>query len=176
VRPETCSGKKNPSFIGRRQQHARGSASVSINFLPKIENEKAGLLVFHNEEHFYFLCRSVEGNEPVVQLFKSCKETVRDTMELLASQKIPKEQSEKELFLKIEARGNTYAFFYSSEPAKWNLLKEGVDATWLSTRVAGGFVGSMYAMYATSSSKMSTNTASYNWFEYRGNDDVYKAR
>ena len=95
-------------------------------------------------------------------------------MELFASQIILNEEFPKEVFLKIEARGNTYAFFYSLEPAKWSLLKEGVDATWLSTRVAGGFVGSMYAMYATSSGKVSTNTASYNWFEYNGNDEVYK--
>jgi alpha-N-arabinofuranosidase len=166
----------NPSFIGRRQQHARGSASISMNFLPQSENEKAGLLAFQNEEHFYFLCKSLEGNEPVVQLFKSCIETASDTIELLASQKISKEQSEKELYLKIEARGKTYAFFYSFKHAKWNLLKEGIDATWLSTRVAGGFVGSMYAMYATSSGKMSTNTSSFNWFEYVGNDKVYKAK
>ena len=174
LRPDMCSGTENPSFIGRRQQHAFGSASVSMNFLPKNDDEKAGLLVFQNEEHFYFLCKSVEGNEPVVQLFKSNKISARDTMELVASRKILNEESPKEVFLKIEARGKTYAFFYSLEPAKWSLLKEGVDATWLSTRVAGGFVGSMYAMYATSSGKVSTNTASYDWFEYQGNDEVYK--
>jgi alpha-N-arabinofuranosidase len=174
LRPEMCSGTENPSFIGRRQQHAFGSASVSMNFLPKNDDEKAGLLIFQNEEHFYFLCKSVEGNEPVVQLFKSNKISARDTMELVASRKILNEESPKEVFLKIEARGKTYAFFYSLEPAKWSLLKEGVDATWLSTRVAGGFVGSMYAMYATSSGKVSTNTASYDWFEYQGNDEVYK--
>ncbi len=174
VRPETCAGTKNPSFIGRRQQHAQGSASVALEFSPQGSNEKAGLLVFHNEEHFYFLCKSVDGNDPVVQLYKSCTGSKRDSMELLTSQKLSEEKTGNAVYLKIEARGNSYAFFYSSALNQWSLLKDNVDATFLSTRVAGGFVGSLYAMYASSYGQMSKNTATYDWFEYKGNDDVYK--
>jgi len=43
----------------------------------------------------------------------------------------------------------------------------------LSTRVAGGFVGCMYALYATSFGKSCNNKAYFNWFEYQGNDDMY---
>ena len=57
LRPETCSGTGNPSFLGRRQQHHQGYASITMEFLPSGENEKAGLLVFQNENHFYFLCK-----------------------------------------------------------------------------------------------------------------------
>jgi alpha-N-arabinofuranosidase len=49
-----------------------------------------------------------------------------------------------------------------------------VDATFLSTKVAGGFVGCMYALYATSSGTPSGNSAFVDWFEYVGNDEVYK--
>jgi xylan 1,4-beta-xylosidase len=174
VRPEMCSGTMNPGFIGRRQQHAQGSASTALEFSPQGSNEKAGLLIFHNEEHFYFLCQSIDRNGPVVQLYKSGTGSQRDTMELLTSQNLSKEMSGKTLYLKIEVRGNTYAFFYSSTPAQWSLLKENVDATFLSTRIAGGFVGSLFAMYATSQGQTSKNTASYDWFEYQGNDEVYK--
>ncbi|HTY37624.1 MAG TPA: glycoside hydrolase family 43 protein, partial [Bacteroidota bacterium] len=59
LRPETCAGAGNPGFIAHRQQHAEGSASVSIDFTPKAESEKAGLLIFQNESHFYFLCKSM---------------------------------------------------------------------------------------------------------------------
>ncbi|HOG76062.1 MAG TPA: glycoside hydrolase family 43 protein, partial [Candidatus Marinimicrobia bacterium] len=71
LRPETCSGKSNPSFIGRRQQHLRGSASTAMDFVPVSEFEKAGLLVFQNEKHYYFLGKSIEKGEPVVQLYKT---------------------------------------------------------------------------------------------------------
>jgi hypothetical protein len=35
---------------------------------------------------------------------------------------------------------------------------------------AGGFVGSIYAMYATSLGWPSSSTASFDWFEYDGKD------
>ena len=93
-------------------------------------------------------------------------------MEFIASREIPEDHNE--LFLKIEAKGNVYSFPYAFDPDKWNLLKENVDAAFLSTRIAGGFVGCMYALYATSLNKPSKNAAYFNWFDYQGNDEVYK--
>ncbi|MCK9483345.1 MAG: glycoside hydrolase family 43 protein [Candidatus Marinimicrobia bacterium] len=162
LRPETCSGKSNPSFIGRRQQHLRGSTSTAMNFMPATETEKAGLLVFQNETHYYYLCKSLEKGQAVVQLFKS------DT--LLISQKIGKG---RDIQMKIIAEGAYYSFYYATKPNKWILLKDQVDARFLSTRVAGGFVGCMYALYATSSGKPSSAVAYFDWFEYVGNDEIY---
>jgi len=56
------------------------------------------------------------------------------------------------------------------------LLLDGVDGKFLSTSVAGGFVGSVFGMYATSLGKPSTSKAYFNWIEYKGNDDVYKQK
>ena len=174
LRPETCSGKGNPSFLGHRQQHAIGSVSVSIDFSPRAENEKAGLLVFQNEHRYYYVCKSLEGNESLVQFYKSVDgNAVGDTMELLASQPIGQRAGGEELSLKIEAHGNTYAFRYAVDNNEWRLLKENVDAKYLSTKDAGGFVGCMYALYATSLGKPSEATAYYDWFEYVGSDEVY---
>jgi xylan 1,4-beta-xylosidase len=175
LRPESCSGNSNPSFLGHRQQHLCGSASTQIGFVPNAENEKAGLLVFQNEQHFYFLCKSLEGNEPVIQLYKSGdNRNSKDQMELITSRKIGTEIKGKDLLLKIEARGSVYSFSYAYEPQKWTLLKDSVDARFLSTRVAGGFVGCLYAMYATSLGKPSTTMSYFDWFEYRGDDEVYR--
>lgn len=174
VRPETCSKNVNPSFLGHRQQHLKGEASIALEFLPKAENEKAGLVIFQNEKHFYFLCKSVEGNKPVVQLYKSS--ATPPQMELLASQSLDESQTKEKLLLKIEARRSTYSFFYALNTDKWNSLKENVDAKFLSTKVAGGFVGSVYALYATSLGEASENKAHFDWFEYRGDDKVYNER
>ena len=172
--PETCSGKNNPAFLGHRQQHLRCSASVSIEFTPEVENEKAGFLIFQNETHYYFLCKSLEENKPVVELYKSISGgESNNQMEIIASQNLSIEQSEKELYLKIAADGNIYSFYYASESNNWNLLKDNVDATFLSTKVAGGFVGCMFALYATSSGKKSVNKCYFDFFEYEGNDKIY---
>src|SRR5882724_10155379 len=87
LRPQTCSDKQNPSFIGFRQAHAKGYAAVSLSFAAAAANEKAGLLVFQNENHYYFLCISMENGNPLVQLFKGPGEAP----ELLASQGISRQ-------------------------------------------------------------------------------------
>ncbi len=173
LRPESCDGNANPSFLGRRQSHARGSASISIDFMPAAENEKAGLLVFQNERHFYFLSKSLEGSQPTIQLYRS-PEKDKNQMELIASQRISGDQNKKQLLLKIEAREDLYSFYYAYEHDVWNLLKDSVDGKFLSTKVAEGFVGCLYALYATSLGSPSMTAAYFDWFEYRGNDEAYK--
>jgi alpha-N-arabinofuranosidase len=146
-----------------------------ITFLSAADNEKAGLLVFQNEKHYYYLCQSLEGQEAVVQLYKSAgNDTSVEQMKLMASKKIDIDQSKRELYLKIAAHGNVYSFLYSTVLPDWQVLQKDVDATFLSTRVAGGFVGCVYALYATSGGKSSKNTAYFDWFEYLGDDEIFK--
>ena len=174
LRPQTVQEKDNPSFIGFRQSHLKGYAATAMQFYAKAENEKAGLIVFANENHFYFLCKSVQEGKEVVQLYKGPgNKKAGAAPELLASQTI-KANGNKDLLLKIEANGNTYSFFYAQKRNKWKPLLLQADAKYLSTKEVGGFVGSMYAMYATSAGKPSENVAMFNWFESRNNDDVYK--
>ncbi len=175
LRSESCSGTGNPSFIGHRQQNLSGYASIALDFSPAAENEKAGLLIFQNENHFYLLCKSMQGTESVIQLYQSGDgERSKDAMELMASHTIEADQSEKELYLKIEAKGDSYSFSYGFGPNRWNLLKDSVDAKYLSTKVAGGFVGCLYALYATSLGRSCNNEAYFDWFQYNGEDEIYK--
>jgi xylan 1,4-beta-xylosidase len=175
VRPETCSDPVNPTFLGHRQQHATGSASVRLDFNAKAENEKAGLLIFQNETHFYFFCKSLSSGGGIIQLYSSTTGE-KQSMHLLVSQPLQRIDGERPLELRIEARGSTYAFLYKLQTDDWKVLKEEIDGRFLSTRIAGGFVGCMYAMYATSLGTPSTNTAYFDWFEYSGNDEVFRSK
>lgn len=173
LRPETASGNGNPSFVGHRQQHLRGSVSVALDITPAADHEKAGLLVFQNEQHFYFLCKSLDGGSPVVQLYRSSGNKSDGTqMQLIASRTLL--AASGQLSLKVEARGAEYAFSFGERPGEWDLLKDSVDARFLSTRVAGGFVGCIIALYGTSDGKPSSTMAYFDWFEYVGDDDVYR--
>jgi alpha-N-arabinofuranosidase len=158
TRPETVSGTGNPSFIGFRQQHLIGEVSTEMEFSTKKENEKSGLIVFQNESHFYYLCQSVKNDKNVVQLYKSNGEAIEEI-------KWATIESTDKLFLKIVANGPVYSFQYSLDNKKWNMLADQVDAKFLSTQVAGGFVGAFYAMYTTSMGEKSTNQAQFNWFK-----------
>ena len=109
---------------------------------------------------------------PAVQLYRSVTDDRDGKMELLESR--PLNDLKSWLYLKIKAEGNVYAFYYATEEGNWNLLKSGVDGKFLSTKTAGGFVGSMYALYATSSGEKSNTRANFTRFESRSDDDQYK--
>ncbi|TMI66375.1 MAG: glycoside hydrolase family 43 protein [Bacteroidetes bacterium] len=170
LRPQTASERKSPSFLGSRQHNLKGYAATSIDFTAASEKEKAGLMIFQSENNYYFLCKSIENGKPVVQLYKSPSRGNKNG-ELLASQPLT---SAKSLYLKIESNAATYAFYFADKKNKWKLLKDGVDASFLSTKKAGGFVGSLFALYGTSDGEPTTSVATYDWFEYKGNDDGIK--
>ncbi|UJH90636.1 glycoside hydrolase family 43 protein [Antarcticibacterium sp. 1MA-6-2] len=167
TRAETVSGTANPSFLSHRQQHLKGEAAVSLNFDTKKENEKAGLIAFQNEAHFYFIAKSYEGNSPVVQLFKGAE----NGEELLASQKLP--ASGEAIEFKVEFDEDVYRFFYKTG-SEWKNLGGELDGKYLSTKVAGGFVGNNLGMYTTSNEEESKNKAAFDWFSYLGDDEVYQ--
>ena len=74
------------------------------------------------------------------------------------------------------ANGSNYGFYYSTDKKNWQLVKDGMDAKFLSTQTAGGFVGVVFAMYATSFKKESNAKAYFNWFDYKGNDPVFREK
>lgn len=170
LKPATCAEKTNPAFIGFRQSHQRGYAATALSFTPAGSQEKAGLMVFQNENFYYYFCQSVEDNQPVLQLYRGPGRNGGEPL-LLSTQKI-QTSNLLPLQLKIQTNGNAYSFYYAEKGNKtWRTFKEGLDAGFLSTHNAGGFVGCMYAMYATSNGSPSTTTAVYSYFESRGNDD-----
>ena len=174
LRPGTCADSLNPGFIGHRQQHLRGYGSLAMAFTTAKENEKAGLLVFQNEKHFYLLCKSADDGKPVIQLFKSGGRTNPENhLNLMAQQSLGSGDHNNWLYLKAEADNGNYAFYFAEEPDIWHLLQEKVDGKFVSTRVAGGFVGCMYALYCTSSGQPSENQVFFDWFETSSNDEVY---
>ncbi|WP_317175123.1 beta-xylosidase family glycoside hydrolase [Hymenobacter qilianensis] len=78
------------------------------------------------------------------------------------------------MLLRINAEGDTYSFRFSENGKAWTLLKDKVDARFLSTQTAGGFIGCLFGMYGTSAGQPTTNAASFKWLKYEGNDPVYK--
>ena len=165
LKPETCMDLGNPAFLGKRQQHLFSTTEVALDFSPKTANEKAGLTIFQNEGHFYFLSKSLGS----IQLFKSNPKS--KNMELLAES--PINDKIKQVYLRIQSAGDTYSFYFSTNNKNWEIVKEKVDAKFLSTLEAGGYIGCLLGMYATSSGELSNNKASFKYLYYKGNDPVY---
>ena len=83
--------------------------------------DKAGLVAFQNEEHYYFLGVARRGNETVIELEVHNGKTTPDTGSVLASVPIGVSAS-KPIYLKIEAREGRYDFYYGSRPNQWTAL------------------------------------------------------
>lgn len=167
VRPEELSGTGNPSYIARRQQHITGSASTKMVFEPGAENEFAGMAVFQGEANYYALGKTLSAGKQVVQLRKADNT-------IIAEAALSKKESKKPLHLKVEFDGEKHDFYYTTKEGEWKLLQDNVDGTYLSTRVSGGFVGTTLGVYTTSQGKPSNRKATFDWFDYEGNDAIYK--
>ena len=110
-----------------------------MQFNAASDHEKAGLVAFQNEKHFYFLAVTLKGGEQVIKLYKSNPDG--GDMEELTD--LPLEMDSKSVRLAIESKGGTYSFHYSLNGKDWQLVKDNVDAKFLSTKEAGGFIGSL---------------------------------
>lgn len=134
--------KKTPAFICRRMQHHKFEASTRMLFDPSDETEKAGMLLFKDETHQYFLAAGMDGTDKTISLYK-----VEDMgNKTLATQKIDNDM--KAIDLKVLSKGIYYDFYYSVDLNDWKLLARNVDAGFLSTATAGGFTGTTIGMYA----------------------------
>ncbi|HLV10411.1 MAG TPA: glycoside hydrolase family 43 protein [Halanaerobiales bacterium] len=160
LKPEKLIELTSPAFIGRRQQHKNFYAVTKMEFAPEKEEEVAGLVVLQSNEYHYSLLRSSAGGKQLIRLLRCAdsKETV------LAEE----EYSSELIYLKVEAHGQDYSFYYGRAFDELRVLKENVDGRILSTDAAGGFVGTYIGMYASSNNTESNNYADFDWFEYRG--------
>ncbi|GAB3995185.1 glycoside hydrolase family 43 protein [Spirosoma daeguense] len=170
LKPETVMDFGNPSFVGKRQQHLYSTAETELTFTPKSDKEKAGLVILQDESHFYFLCKSQSGGKDVLQLYKGVPRSKE--MELLTETLLDPKSGK--VGFRITSQGDTYSFYTSTDAKNWTLLKDKLDGKFLSTKVSGGFVGCVYGLYATSSGEPSTNTASFQFLTYKGEDPMYK--
>ena len=151
ARPEELSGQGQPSFLGRRQQHGTATATVAMRYMPGKSGDRAGIVAFHNDSHYYFLGVVQDGAKPVLELRRRAwRGEAGDS--LVASAPIALSPT-KPLYLRIRARVDKYDFLYATSPNVWKTLLAGADGTILSTKVAGGFVGTMFGMYAYTASR-----------------------
>jgi alpha-N-arabinofuranosidase len=132
-----------PSFIARRQQHHLATVSTTVAFHPERDGDRAGLVAYQSDEsHLFFGLTRIAG-ERTLALYVRAKAS-EDT--LIASARIGGD-ADSPVALIIEADGGRMAFRYAMG-GQTSTLAANVDATFLSTRKAGGFVGTIIGPYA----------------------------
>lgn len=146
-RPSSISGRGNPSFVGRRQQHANASASTVVRFAPEHEGARAGLVAFQNDAFWYFIGVERRAGKALLVLERRAGPNDPADGTIVASAPM-KASIGAPVYLKISARGGSYDFYYAFTPNHWQPLRIGEDGTILSTKRAGGFVGAVFGPYA----------------------------
>ncbi len=133
---ETTRGTGTPAYLGRRIQHHKFEATTTLDFTPAA-GDAAGLLIFKNEGHQYFLCVT----DTAIQLRKVNKKGFD-----VIAEKATGSIAEK-VVLKAVCRGNEYDFSFRIGNADWQSLAHGVSIVYVSSKV-GGFTGTTIGLYA----------------------------
>jgi alpha-N-arabinofuranosidase len=102
----------------------------------------------------------------VVRLLKSDARTDPAAPELRVEAPI----SGTRLRLRVRADGGRYRFSCAAGVEDFMPIGEVEDGSFLSTRYAGGFVGTYVGMYASSQGEPSSNHADFDWFAYATHD------
>jgi xylan 1,4-beta-xylosidase len=147
ARPVPLEEKGQPAFVGRRQQHAWATATAAMRYRPLAPGDKAGIVAFQSSDYYYFLGVTLVDGRPVIELEERAGSRTQGKTDVIASTRL-EGSGDSTLYLRIRARGGSYDFFYALQPDAWVLLKGDADGTILSTKVAGGFVGTLLGMYA----------------------------
>ena len=135
--------KKTPAFVCRRLQHHKFECTTRMLFDPSDDKEMAGMLLFKDETHQYFFCLSKASENKYISL-----KQIGEKEQMLVSDEI--DANTNEVYLKLVSQGISYDFYYSIDGEKnWKLLCKDVDASYLSTAMAGGFTGTTIGLYAT---------------------------
>ncbi|NDV80882.1 glycoside hydrolase family 43 protein [Bacteroides sp. 51] len=137
-----ASEKKTPAFVARRVQHHKFECVTKMYFDPADEKDQAGVLLYKDDTHQYFLSVNDTNEQRTVSL-----EKISDTgSEFLAKDVIDGKNAS--IQFKVVSRGLSFDFYYATEADKWKMLCENIDAGYLSTAQTGGFTGTTIGMYA----------------------------
>lgn len=162
-----------PSFIGRRQQHQYFGAGCAMEFSPGADGEEAGMALVQSNEFNYLFTVKREMGKLYLVLSRHYNDAQCIECEYYETNIVKEELKRIELpensgriYLRVQNDCETYCFSYGFREQEYIPFADGVDATLLSTNVAGGFVGAYLGMYGTSNGQVSDNYADFDWFEY----------
>jgi xylan 1,4-beta-xylosidase len=159
LRPQKIRELKNPSFVGRRQQHINFFARTVMEFSPENNGEAAGILLIQNNNYHMRFEYTQTGGSSAIQLI-----VCEDGKESVVSQK---EVNLRRIQLEVKAVGQDYSFYFGSEDELTELAAN-VSGRILSTDMAGGFIGTYIGLFASSNGVGSNNWADFDLFEYSG--------
>jgi alpha-N-arabinofuranosidase len=151
--------RKILSFAGRRQGHRSFLWSVKVEFAADTPGGAAGLMLFQNDDfHIRFELGGQTSRRSVrVVIREAGKEVVG------GSAPVPEGPGT----LEVRARLQELDFAWIDARGR-HTVAQGIDGRLLSTERAGGFVGTILALFATGGGQDSLATADFTEWNYQG--------
>jgi alpha-N-arabinofuranosidase len=128
-----------PALIARRQQHHVATISTTLSYSPDADGDQAGLVAMQNDDFLVFFGVTRVGGKAVLQVTTREKGQER----VVATRPAPAGP----VTLTLRANDGRMAFDADAGGKRETVLGD-LDATFLSTHVAGGFVGTIVGPYA----------------------------
>jgi alpha-N-arabinofuranosidase len=136
-----------PSFVGRKQAHAIASVSTALRYQPERDGDRAGLVAMQSDDAYLFL--GVQWRDGKQEVTLRIRENARDPQagHVISSAPLPAGATGKPVYLKLSIDGGRLGAAYALRKDEWKSLVPTHDATFLSTKLAGGFVGTVLGLY-----------------------------
>nr|MCU0335930.1 glycoside hydrolase family 43 protein [Chitinophagaceae bacterium] len=161
VRTHALGGRGNPSYLGFRLPGHRSTSTLQISAASLPPGAMAGLAVFQSEQHHFLCGLTTVAGQPVVQLWQSTADSLQ--YQPLATASLPAGSSQVQV--RFVANDDQLSFEYSPDGRTWQTLKAGIDARFLSTKTAKGFVGSTLGPFAWAPQAAGSGSeVSFRWF------------
>ena len=137
-------------MTGNCAQPTNATATTAMRWNPVNEGDRAGLVAFQGENFWYFLAVGRVNGKRVIQVIERAGRATNGTDSVLVTASLP-DRTNETVHLRITARRGRYDFAYATAPNQWTTLLRDADGTILSTKTAGGFVGTLFGLHAYSS-------------------------
>lgn len=139
--------KRSPSAAFYRQKNTTFTAETLLDYIPTLPTEFAGISVFQNGSNFVTFGKTLVNGKIVVQVYH-----INTGIPEVFTKELLEGDAHSPILLRVSGDEGNYSFCYSLDEGKqWKSVAEKVDCRNLSTKVAGGFVGAMIGLYATTS-------------------------
>ncbi len=161
ARPISIDEVGNPSFIGRRVQHAKAEFSTSVSLQLEKGNGRgnemeAGIVAFQNENFFYKMVVEQVGNKHYLVVSCANEEfSKKELSSFVAGQKI---------YLKMQMLADKLKCSFSRDEKTWQEVGGELDGKILSTKVSGGYIGAYFGLYTYAKTPAK---AKFDWAEYK---------
>jgi alpha-N-arabinofuranosidase len=161
---EPVSSDGNVSMVVRRQTGFSFEASCKADFHFDENEDTAGIICFQNEKYNYRLQLTLKGKIIILQLVRAAG----GDDEILAEEVMTGGRKNVQIVLRVVAEHQKLSFEYGPDERNMMILAENIDASILSTDVAGGFVGTVVGMFAVAGGDWTQKKffTDFDWFRY----------